>query len=78
MKGQGSSPQGFMNWMVFENNCDSKKFIEFLGRLRRQTKQKVFLIVDNHRVHHSKKVKQYVDKFKNEIELFFCRHIVQN
>lgn len=72
------SPQGFMNWMVFENNCDSKKFIEFLGRLRRQTKQKVFLIVDNHRVHHSKKVKQYVDKFKDEIELFFCRHIVQN
>ncbi|WP_131784128.1 transposase [Legionella gresilensis] len=47
-----------MNWMVFENNCDSKKFIEFLSRLRRQVKQKLFLIVDNHRIHHSKKVKQ--------------------
>jgi len=72
------SPQGYMNWMVFENNCDSKKFIEFLGRLRRQIKQKVFLIVDNHRMHHSKKVMQYVDKFKHEIEIFFCRLIVQN
>lgn len=66
------SPQGFMNWMVFENNCDSKKFIEFLGRLRRQVKQKVFLIVDNHRVHHSKKVRAYVEKFKDDIELFFA------
>lgn len=66
------SPQGFMNWMVFENNCDSKKFIEFLGRLRRQVKQKVFLIVDNHRMHHSRKVMHYVEKFKNEIEIFFA------
>lgn len=72
------SPQGFMNWMVFEDNCDSKKFIEFLGRLRRQVKQKVFLIVDNHRVHHSKKVRAYVEKFKDDIELFFYRHIAQN
>ncbi|WP_207386060.1 transposase, partial [Legionella gresilensis] len=65
------SPQGFMNWMVFENNCDSKTFIEFLARLRRQVKQKVFLIVDNHRMHHSKKVKQYVEKYKHDIEIFF-------
>lgn len=36
------SPQGFMNWMVLENNCDSNKFIEFLARLRSQVKQKCF------------------------------------
>ncbi|STX81207.1 Transposase and inactivated derivatives [Legionella busanensis] len=65
------SPQGFMNWMVFENNCDSNKFIEFLTRLRRQVKQKVFLIVDNHRMHHSKQVQQYVKTYKHEIEIFF-------
>ncbi len=64
------SPQGFMNWMVFEDNFDSKKFIEFLGRMRRQIKQKIFLIVDNLRVHHSKKVQQYVSKYKDDIELF--------
>src|SRR3546814_12063321 len=43
------SPQGFMNWMVFEDNFTSQKFIEFLGRLIRQIKQKIFLIVDNHK-----------------------------
>lgn len=66
------SPQGFMNWMVFEENCDSKKFIEFLGRMRRQIKQKIFLIIDNHRVHHSKRVNAYVEKHKEEIEIFFA------
>lgn len=65
------SPQGYMNWMVFEDNCDSAKFIEFLGRLRRQVKQKIFLIVDNHIIHRSNKVKEYVEKFKSELEIFF-------
>ncbi|CAM4436756.1 MAG: IS630 family transposase IS1471 [Legionellaceae bacterium] len=66
------SPQGFMNWMVFQETCDSKKFIEFLGRMRRQIKQKIFLIVDNHRIHHSKKVTQYLEKYKDNIEIFFA------
>ena len=43
------SPQGFMNWMVFEDNFTSKKCIEFLGGIIRQIKQKVFLILDNHK-----------------------------
>lgn len=65
------SPQGFMNWMVFEENFTSAKFISFLGRLVRQIKQKVFLILDNHRVHHSKKVKAYVEKHKDQLALFY-------
>jgi transposase len=65
------SPQGFMNWMVFEDNFTSKKCIEFLGRMVRQIGQKVFLILDNHRVHHSKKVKAYVAKHKDKLELFY-------
>ena len=65
------SPQGFMNWMVFEDNFDSTKFISFLGRLVSQIKQKIFLIVDNHRVHHSKKVKTYIAKHSDKLELFY-------
>lgn len=66
------SPQGFMNWMVFTDTCDSQKFIEFLGRMRRQVKQKIFLIVDNLKVHHSKKVQLYINQFKEDIEIFFA------
>lgn len=65
------SPQGFMNWMVFEDNFTSEKCVEFLSRMIRQIKQKVFLILDNHRVHHSKKVKAYVEKHKDKLELFY-------
>lgn len=65
------SPQGFMNWMVFEENCTAEKFIEFLGRLIRQIKQKVFLIVDNLKVHHAKKVQDYVKKHQDKLQLFF-------
>ena len=65
------SPQGFMNWIVFEDNFTSKKYVECLGRIIRQIKQKVFLILDNHRVHHSKKVKNYVEKHKDLLEIFY-------
>ena len=64
-------PQGFMNWTVFEDNFTSEKFVHFLRRLIKQVKQKVFLIVDNHRVHHSRRVREYVEKRKDKIELFF-------
>jgi transposase len=63
--------QGFMDWMVFEDSFTAEKFIKFLGRLGRQIKQKVFLILDNHSVHHSKKVKAYVQKHNDKLELFY-------
>ena len=65
------SPQGFMNWMVFKENFTSKLFIEFLRRMIRQIKQKIFMIVDNHKAHHSKDVKAFIEKHKDKIELFF-------
>ncbi len=34
-------------------------------------KRKVYLILDNLRVHHSKLVKKWVEKNKDEIELFY-------
>jgi transposase len=65
------SAEGVMNWMVFEDNFTAETFIVFLKRLVRQIKVKIFLIVDNHKVHHSKKVMNYVVKNKDKIELFY-------
>lgn len=65
------SSQGFMNLMVFEDNFTSQKLMSFLGGLIRQIKQKIFLILDNHRVHHGKKVKAYVEKHQDKIEIFY-------
>ena len=69
------SAEGVMSWMVFEDNFTSEKFIEFLRRLVRQIPFKVFLIVDNHKVHHSQKVRNYVAKNSKKIELFIFLHI---
>ncbi|MGQ3887553.1 transposase [Legionella sp. CNM-1927-20] len=57
--------------MVFTDICDSQKFIKFLSRMCRRVKQKIFLIVVNLKVHPSKKVQQYINQLKDNIEIFF-------
>ena len=42
-----------------------------MGRLVRDTDKKVFLILDNLRVHYSKKVMAWLQKHKDEIEVFY-------
>lgn len=65
------SPQGQMNWTVYTKNFTGQKFIEFLSRVMRQANQKVFMIVDNLRGHHSKRVRNYIEKHKDKIALFY-------
>jgi len=45
--------------------------INFMRRLITDTKHKVFLILDNLRIHHAKKVSQWLERHKDEIEVFF-------
>jgi transposase len=40
-------------------------------RLIYDVKKKVFLILDNLRVHHSKKVRAWLEKYKDRIEIFY-------
>lgn len=63
--------QGKMRWMVYKGAMHIDLFIKFLGRLIKDADRKVFLILDNLRVHHAKKVTQWVEKHKDKIELFF-------
>ena len=63
--------QGRVRFMIYEGKMHSKRLIEFLKRLIKSSKTKVFLILDNLKVHHSKLVKEWVKQHKQEIELFF-------
>ncbi len=65
------SNTGKLHFMVFDKDFDSSMFIRFLKRLCKQIKNRIFLIVDNHRAHRSKKVTKWVDSMKGKIELFF-------
>ena len=63
--------QGMTRWMIIEEAFDADKFCEFLQALIKDAGKKVFLILDNLRVHHSKIVKAWVAERKSQIELFY-------
>lgn len=63
--------QGTVRFMVYQNTLNSQTLIKFLKRLIKDAKCKVFLILDNLRVHHSKPVKEWIEQHNEQIELFF-------
>ena len=63
--------KGKVRFMLYREAMNSKIMIKFLSRLVKDSPQKIFLIVDNLRVHHSKIVSQWLVQHKNEIEVFF-------
>lgn len=50
---------------------NSDKLIDFMRRLVHDSTKKVFLILDNLRVHHSKKMQAWLEKHKDKIEVFY-------
>ncbi|SCC93738.1 TnpA (fragment) [Thiomonas sp. X19] len=63
--------QGKTRWMIIDEAFDADKLIEFLQALIKDAGKKVFLILDNLRVHHSKLVKAWVALHHAQIELFY-------
>ena len=63
--------RGLMRFMCFKGALNAGLFITFLGRLIKDAPNRIFLIVDNLRVHKSVKVSQWVEAHKDEIELHF-------
>lgn len=63
--------RGHLAFMVFKKRFKNPVFLEFLRRLIRKKKRKVFLIVDKHPVHISKAVKRWAEQHKRKIRLFF-------
>jgi transposase len=65
------SNRGLMRFMLYDGALNVERFLAFLRRLTRDARQKVFLIVDNLKVHHALKVKAWVASHRHEIELFY-------
>jgi transposase len=63
--------QGFVQFMIYKENMNAAIFITFLEQLVKSQDNKVFLIVDNLRVHHSKIVKAWVEDNSKKIEVFY-------
>ncbi len=63
--------KGQLNFMVFKKRFRADVFLEFLRRLTRQSKRKVFLIVDGHPVHRATKITNWIQNNVDHIRLFF-------
>jgi transposase len=53
--------KGALAFMVFSGKFHAAVFVEFLRRLLKQAKGKIYLIVDGHPVHRSRYAKQFVE-----------------
>jgi transposase len=63
--------QGKTRWMMIEEAFNSDTLIEFLEALIKDADKKIFLILDNLRVHHSKPVKAWLAEHTDNIEVFY-------
>lgn len=63
--------EGKVRFMVYREAMTQGKLITFMGRLIRDTGRKVYLILDNLKSHHGKKVAEWLEKHKNEIAVFY-------
>ena len=65
------SNRGKLRFMLYKDSMNADKLIDFMRRLVHDSKKKVFLILDNLRVHHSRNVRAWLLEHRDEIEVFY-------
>jgi transposase len=63
--------QGKARWMIIDDTFNADRLIEFFEALLEDAHGKIFLILDNLRVHHSKIVKAWLADRVDAIEVFY-------
>ena len=64
------SPRGELRFMVTDKRVNAETFIEFLRRLLVGAERPIYLVLDGHPVHRSKKVRQFVERQDGRLKLF--------
>lgn len=65
------SPRGEMLFKVYDSGIKSQEFLEFCRMLVIDAGRPVFLIMDNSQVHHAMIIKEYAERSKGRLTLFF-------
>lgn len=65
------SNQGKLYFMFSQDSINQQKLIEFLERLIMDVQRKVYMILDNLKVHHGKLVADWAELHKDQIRLYF-------
>jgi len=56
---------------LYEESINVDRFIDFIQRVIDSSDKKVYLVVDNLRVHHAKLVKAWIEEHKEQIAIFY-------
>jgi len=63
--------EGKVRFMIYREAMTQPKLIAFMGRLVKDARRKVYLILDNLKSHHGRKVAGWLEKHKEEIAVFY-------
>lgn len=63
--------EGKVRFMMYRESMTSDMLITFMKRLIKDAERKVYLILDNLKVHHSKKVTEWIESNREKIEVFY-------
>ena len=63
--------EGRIRFMIYREAMTFQKLITFMTRLIRDAGRKVYLILDNLKAHHSKKVTEWLTAHKDQIAVFY-------
>ena len=63
--------QGKCYWMIINEAFNADRLIEFMESIVKDVGRKVFLVMDNLKVHHCKPVKEWLEEHKDQIEVFY-------
>jgi transposase len=65
------SSKGHLRFMTVQGGVGAKVFVEFLKRFLLGSKRPLFLILDGHPSHRSKKVREFVESTRGMLRIFF-------
>lgn len=63
--------RGTVRFMIYDQTMTARVLLRFLKRLIKDAGRKVYVILDNLRVHHAKLVKAWLKRHRSEIEVFY-------
>jgi len=63
--------QGKVRFMIYDKSMNARVLIKFLKRLMKSSDRKIFLILDNLRVHHAHLVREWLEGKEDLLEIFF-------
>jgi transposase len=63
--------RGTVRFMIYNDKMSAAVLIKFMSRLIKYSDRKIFLILDNLKVHHGKKVSEWLNTNTEKIKVFF-------